>query len=58
MKQFATLREKTYSYLTENNNKDKKGTRKCFIKRKLKFQDCKNCLSVTQLGNETIHLEK
>ena len=35
------LRAKTYSYLKDNNDEDKKakGTKKCVIKRKLKFQD-------------------
>ena len=39
------LREKTYSYLKDNNNEDKKdaGTKKCVIKRKLRFQDYKDC---------------
>ena len=46
MKQFVGLRAKTYSYLKDNNDEDKKakGTKKCVIKRKLKFQDYKNCL--------------
>ena len=37
MKQFLGLRAKTYSYLKDNNDEDKKakGTRKCVIKRKL-----------------------
>ena len=26
--------------------------------KKLKFEDCKNCLVVTQLENKIIHLEK
>ena len=36
IKEFAALRPKTYSYLTDSNNKDKKakGTKKCVIKRK------------------------
>ena len=34
MKQFATLREKTYSYLTDNNNKDKKRYKKMLYKKK------------------------
>ena len=44
MKEFAGLRTKTYSYLKDNNNEDKKAkcTKKCVIKRKLKFQDYKN----------------
>ena len=48
MKEFVRLRAKTYSYLKYNNDKDEdkkaKCTRKCVIKRKLKFQDYKNCL--------------
>ena len=35
-----------------------KGTKKYFIKRKLKFEKYKNCLEVTQLENETNHLQK
>ena len=46
MKELVGLRAKTYSYLKGNNDEDKKakGTRKCVIKRKRKFQDYKNCL--------------
>ena len=46
MKEFVGLRATTYSYLKENNDEDKKakGRKKCVIQRKLKFQDCKNCL--------------
>ena len=42
MSEFAALRPKTYSYLMDDGNKDKKakGTRKCVIKRVLKFNDC------------------
>ena len=38
-KGFVRLRSKTYSYLKDNNNEDKKakGTKKCVIKIKLKF---------------------
>ena len=36
MKEFATLRAKTYSYASD---KKAKGTKKCIIKRKLKFED-------------------
>ena len=35
-----------------------KGTQKCVIKRKLKFENYKNCLEATQLDNKTKHLEK
>ena len=44
--EFVTLRPKTYSYLTNDGNGDKKtkGTKKCVIKRMIKFDDYKNCL--------------
>ena len=35
-----------------------KGTKKCVIKRKLKFESCKICLEATQLENKINHLEK
>ena len=38
--------------------KKAKGTKKCVIKRKLKFKNYKNCLEATQLGNKINHLEK
>ena len=46
MREFVALRRKTYSYLMDDGNTDKKakGTKKCVIKRILKFNDCKNCL--------------
>ena len=44
--EFVTLRPKTYSYLTDDCKEDKKakGTKKCVIKRMIKFNDFKNCL--------------
>ena len=44
--EFAILRPKTYSYLTDDGKEDKKakGTKKCVIKRMIKFNDYKNCL--------------
>ena len=44
--EFVTLRPKTYSYLTDDGKEDKKakGTKKCIIKRMIKFDDYKNCL--------------
>ena len=46
MTEFVALRPKNYSYLMDNGNTDKKakGTKKCVIKRTLKFNDYKNCL--------------
>ena len=40
MKEFVGLREKTYSYLKDNNEENEKaqGTKKCLIKRKFKFE--------------------
>ena len=53
MTEFVGLRPKTYSYLMDDGNSDNKkakGTKKCVIKRILKFKDYKNCL----LNNEAI----
>ena len=50
MTEFVALRPETYSYLTDDFEEDKKakGTKKCVIKRRLKFSDYKDCL----LNNE------
>ena len=47
---FVALRPKTYSYLMDDGNSDKKGrgTKKFLIKQRLKFNDYKDCL----LNNE------
>ena len=44
--EFIALRPKTYSYLTGNDKIDKKakGTKKCVIKKMIKFDDYKECL--------------
>ena len=44
MKEFVVLRPKIYSYLTENGyaHRNAKGTKKCVIKHKIKFEDYKN----------------
>ena len=44
--EFVTLRPKTYSYLTDDGKEDKKakGTKKCVIKKMIKFNDYKKCL--------------
>ena len=46
MTEFAALRPKTYSDLMDDGGSDKKakGTKKCVIKRRLKFNDYKDCL--------------
>ena len=60
MERFVGLKVKTYSYLIDDDSKDKeaKGTKMCVIKRKLKFEDYENCFEVTQLKNKINHLEK
>ena len=49
--EFVTLRPKTYSFLTDDGkeNKKAKGTKKCLIKKKIKFNDYKNCLFSDEL---------
>ena len=44
--EFVTLRPKTYSFLTDDSKEDKKakGTKKCIIKKTIKFSDYKKCL--------------
>ena len=51
MIKFVGLRADIYSYLIDDGSEDKKakGTRKYVIKRKLKFENYKNCLETTQL---------
>ena len=48
---FVTLRTKTYSFLNDGKeDKKTKGTKKCVIKKMIKFNDYKKCL----LNNEVI----
>ena len=51
MTKFAGLKEKSYCYLIDDGSEDEKakGTKKCVIKRKLKFKTYENCLEATQL---------
>ena len=57
---FVALSAKTYNYLIDDgsDNKKAKGTRKCVMKRKLKFENYENCLEGTQVENKINHLEK
>ena len=52
MTEFCDLRPKTYSYLMDDGGSDKKakGTAKCVIKRRLKFNDYEDFL----LNNEIV----
>ena len=57
--ELASLRPKSYGYFTDDSeNKKTKGTKKCRIKRKLKFEDYKHSLEETQLENKINQLEK
>ena len=60
MKKFFGLRANTYSQLKDNNDEGKtaKGKKNCAIKRKLKFEDYKNCLEEAQLEYEINYLQK
>ena len=57
---FVGPRAKTYSYLIDDDGEDKKakGTKKCVIKRKLKFENYKNCLEANELDTKIKYLEK
>ena len=60
MTKFVGLRAKTYSYLIDDGSEEKKAkhTKNYVIKRKLKFENYKNCLEATQLDNKIEYLEK
>ena len=60
MKELVGLRKKTYCYLKDNNDEDKKaqGAKKCVIKRKLKFQDYKDCLEAAQMERKIEYFKK
>ena len=60
MKEFVGLRAKTYSYLKDNNDEDKKAKepKNCVIKRNLQFRDYKKCLKASQIENKIYYLEK
>ena len=60
MTKFLWLRAKTYRYLIDNGSEDRKskGTKKVYLKKKLRFQNYKNCLEATQLDDKIKYLEK
>ena len=47
MKEFCALRSQTYVYLMDDDSEKKntKGTKKCIIKRRLMFENCKDSFS-------------
>ena len=57
MKKLLGLKTKTYSYLINNGNQNKKNKNSVMI-RKLKIENYKNCLEATQLENKINYLEK
>ena len=57
MKEFFGLGAKTYSYLKDNNDEDKKAKSTQNF-HKLTFEDYKNCLKAAQVENKIEHLEK
>ena len=60
MTKFIGLKAKTYSYLINYGSEDEKAktTKTCVIKRKLKFENYRNCLQATQLENKINYPEK
>ena len=60
MVKFVELEAKTYSYFIDdcNENKKPKSREKVCHKKKVHFQNYKNCLEATQLENNTNNLEK
>ena len=61
MIKFGGLRAKTYNYFMDDGSEEKKkqkDTKKCVIKRKIKFQSYRNCSGVTKQENKRNHLEK
>ena len=60
MTKFFGLRAKSYSYLIDDGSEvtKAKGTKKCVIKRKLEFENYKNCFEATQVENKVNCLGK
>ena len=59
MTKLVGIRAKTYIYLIGDGSEDKKAkdTKMFVLKKKLKFENYKNCLEPTQLENKINHLE-
>ena len=54
MNEFLELKAKSYNYLKDNNDEDKKskGTKNCIIKRKHKCRDYKDFSEAAQIGKK------
>ena len=59
-KKFVGLIAKAYSYLIDNNDKDKKEkqTKEVCHQKYFKIRDHKNCLKASKIGNKINYLEK
>ena len=60
MQEVVGLRAKTYTDLIDDGSEGKKAnyTKKCAVKRKLKFEEYKHCFEAIQLENKINHLKK
>ena len=60
MTKCVRVRTKLYNYLIDDHSEDKKAKEiKVFVmKRKVKFENYKNCLEATQLDSKIRYLEK
>ena len=57
-KKFVGLWPKSHSYLKDKNNEGKMCTKTCVIKRKVQFQNYKECLKTSQIIDKVNYLEK
>ena len=57
VKEYVALRARIFSYLIDDSSEDNKGTKKCAINRKIKFEDYKSSLQKYQLENKINHLQ-
>ena len=53
-----TNHERIVQFKGNDEDEKAKGTKNCVIKRKLEFENYKNCLEATQIKNDINYLEK
>ena len=58
MTKFVGLRSKTYSNSIDDGSEDKKDNKKVCHKKKVKFENYKDCLEAAQLDNKINDLRK